>query len=69
VYADAAITGHADTVGGLTPGLIDVDPSPELLRGVFVAGDGGGGGEDEDARGPGASAPRARPSFRTASRC
>jgi ABC-type transport system substrate-binding protein len=39
VYADAAITGHQATVGGLHPGLIDVDPSPELLRGVFVAED------------------------------
>jgi ABC-type transport system substrate-binding protein len=36
VYADAAITAHQATVGGLHPGLIDVDPSPELLRGVFV---------------------------------
>jgi ABC-type transport system substrate-binding protein len=39
VYADAAITGHQANVGGLRPGLLDVDPSPELLRGVFVAGD------------------------------
>jgi ABC-type transport system substrate-binding protein len=37
VYADAAITGHQANVGGLHAGLIDVDPSPELLRGVFVA--------------------------------
>ena len=37
VYADAAITAHQANVGGLHPGLIDVDPSPELLRGVFVA--------------------------------
>jgi hypothetical protein len=37
VYADGAITGHQSNVGGLHPGLIDVDPSPELLRGVFVA--------------------------------
>ena len=36
VYADAAITGHQANVGGLRPGLLDVDPSPELLRGVFV---------------------------------
>jgi ABC-type transport system substrate-binding protein len=39
VYADAAITAHQANVGGLHPGLIDVDPSPELLRGVFVAED------------------------------
>ena len=39
VYADAAITGHQATVGGLHPGLIDVDPSPELLRGVFITED------------------------------
>jgi peptide/nickel transport system substrate-binding protein len=39
VYADAAITAHQADVGGLHPGLIDVDPSPELLRGVFVTGD------------------------------
>ena len=37
VYADAAITGHQTNVGGLHPGLLDIDPSPELLRGVFVA--------------------------------
>lgn len=37
VYADAAIMGHQANVGGLTPGHIDVDPSPELLRGVFIA--------------------------------
>lgn len=37
VYADAAILGHQADVGGLTPGLIDVDPSPELLRGVYIA--------------------------------
>jgi ABC-type transport system substrate-binding protein len=37
VYADAAITGHQADVGGLRPGLLDIDPSPELLRGVFVA--------------------------------
>ena len=37
VYADAAITGHQAHVGGLHPGLVDIDPSPELLRGVFVA--------------------------------
>jgi peptide/nickel transport system substrate-binding protein len=37
VYADAAITGHQTFVGGLHPGLVDIDPSPELLRGVFVA--------------------------------
>jgi ABC-type transport system substrate-binding protein len=36
VYADAAITAHQADVGGLKAGLIDVDPSPELLRGVFV---------------------------------
>lgn len=39
VYADAAITGHQATVGGLHPGLIDVDPSPELLRGLFIVED------------------------------
>jgi ABC-type transport system substrate-binding protein len=39
VYADAAITAHQANVGGLHAGLIDVDPSPELLRGVFVAED------------------------------
>jgi ABC-type transport system substrate-binding protein len=38
VYADAAITGHQTYVGGLHPGLLDIDPSSELLRGVFVAG-------------------------------
>jgi ABC-type transport system substrate-binding protein len=37
VYADAAITGHQADVGGLHAGLIDVDPSPELLRGLFIA--------------------------------
>lgn len=39
VYADAAIIGHQANVGGLTPGLIDGDPSPELLRGVYIAED------------------------------
>ncbi|HMG40788.1 MAG TPA: ABC transporter substrate-binding protein [Acidimicrobiales bacterium] len=39
VYADAAITGHQTNVGGLHPGLLDIDPSPELLRGVFVVED------------------------------
>lgn len=36
VYADAAITGHRSDVRGLHPGHLDVDPSPELLRGVFI---------------------------------
>jgi peptide/nickel transport system substrate-binding protein len=36
VYAEPAITGHQAYVGGLHPGHIDVDPSPELLRGVFI---------------------------------
>jgi ABC-type transport system substrate-binding protein len=45
VYADAAITGHQDTVGGLHAGLLDVDPSPELLRGVFLTEE--GSAEDE----------------------
>lgn len=39
VYADAAILGHQADVHGLHPGHIDVDPSPELLRGVFIAED------------------------------
>jgi ABC-type transport system substrate-binding protein len=37
VYADAVVTGHQANVGGLHPGHLDVDPSPELLRGVFIA--------------------------------
>lgn len=37
VYADAVVTGHQADVGGLHPGHLDVDPSPELLRGVFIA--------------------------------
>ena len=45
VYADAAITGHQANVGGLHPGLLDVDPNPELLRGVFIAE----GGEGDDS--------------------
>ncbi len=36
VYADAVVTGHQANVGGLHPGHLDVDPSPELLRGVFI---------------------------------
>jgi ABC-type transport system substrate-binding protein len=36
VYADAAITGHQAYVGGLRPGHLDIDPSPDLLRGIFI---------------------------------
>lgn len=39
VYADAAIMGHQANVGGLHPGHLDIDPSPELLRGVFISGE------------------------------
>jgi ABC-type transport system substrate-binding protein len=36
VYADAVVTGHQANVRGLHPGHLDVDPSPELLRGVYI---------------------------------
>jgi hypothetical protein len=37
VYADAVVTGHQANVRGLHPGHLDIDPSAELLRGVYVA--------------------------------
>lgn len=37
VYADAVVTGHQADVRGLRPGHLDIDPSAELLRGVYVA--------------------------------
>ncbi|HEY8527912.1 MAG TPA: ABC transporter substrate-binding protein [Acidimicrobiales bacterium] len=36
VYAEAAITGHQDYVGGLTRAVLDTDINPELLRGIYI---------------------------------
>jgi ABC-type transport system substrate-binding protein len=36
VYADAAVTGHARYVGGLTRAVLDTDSNPELLRGIYI---------------------------------
>jgi hypothetical protein len=36
VYADAAVTGHAKYVGGLTRAVLDTDTNPELLRGIYI---------------------------------
>jgi peptide/nickel transport system substrate-binding protein len=36
VYADAAVTGHAPYVGGLTRAVLDTDSNPELLRGIYI---------------------------------
>jgi peptide/nickel transport system substrate-binding protein len=36
VYADAAVTVHANYVGGLTRAVLDTDTNPELLRGIYI---------------------------------
>jgi ABC-type transport system substrate-binding protein len=36
VYADAAITAMQPYVGGVTRGILDIDNSPELLRGIYI---------------------------------